>query len=260
MAVMPCWPLLVLLATDPQAARAQPDLVPRLDLTPRPDRLPPANRDEVVIGDYHLVRQEGGGYVAETEAFVARISADGAVAFGEKAKTPSAAVAPVMVVAGAVKSATSKTGRGSRTGRGLSSLISGFTQPKLTFSDEDLRHDRHHAQKMTFLDATASFREGLHAANDQAELARFRHRADAAAADRRTPARERRRTLFELWLECDEAERGAPARAAVEAVARERFPAGSADAYGEGELAELNRRAPAGHPFAPYAPEAAPRP
>jgi hypothetical protein len=121
-------------------------------------------------------------------------------------------------------------------------------QPTLTLGDDDLYKDSYHAQKMTFLDATASLRRKLQELHRAGELATFRKHIAALAADRRRPAAERRRQLFEQWAESE----GPAARAVVESVARQQFPAASPDAYRPGELAAFNRGQPPSDRFDPY--------
>jgi hypothetical protein len=126
--------------------------------------------------------------------------------------------------------------------------------PTLTLGDDDLYKDTYHAQKMSFLEATASLRQRLQSLSRDSALRAFRKRIADQAADRRRPAAERRRLLFEQWADCEDPPAGAAVRAAIESVARAQFPPGSADAYRADELEAFNRgRAPADR-FDPYRP------
>ncbi len=65
------------------------------------------------------------------------------------------------------------------------------------------------------------------------------------------PAWERRRILFELWLETDGGPAGAEARAEIERFIRTALPCGSRDAFTASELRAYAQAAP-GRRFAPY--------
>jgi hypothetical protein len=215
--------------------------------------VPPA-RNEVVIGRYHLKRRDDGRYEAKTEAFTALITSDGAVTFEAPKRLPGPAVWPILVAVEAVREATSAK-KSTPDPRGGASARPSLTRPTLTVSDEDLRKDPHHAAKMTFLETTAPFRESLQKANDKSALAAFESRVRDAARDPRRSPDQRRSDLFDLWLDCDEGPRGAPARTVVETVAARTFPAGAKNGYSPEELARFNARAPTGLRFSPYAPE-----
>lgn len=126
--------------------------------------------------------------------------------------------------------------------------------PTLTVGDDDLHRDSHHAQKMTFLDATASLRQRLRERHERAVLGSFRKQVDAQAGDRRRPPGLRRRLLFDQWAECEDSPRGRTARAVLEEVARARFPPASPDAFTPAELSTLNGDRAAGDRFDPYRP------
>jgi hypothetical protein len=108
------------------------------------------------------------------------------------------------------------------------------------------RHeDPYRAEKAAFMKATEAKRDELARRARQAQLrgslARLPSHLEAVWADRRAPARERRRVLFELWREAftgdgDEGAAGAEARAIIEAFIRNRLPEGSDDAYTDDEL------------------------
>jgi hypothetical protein len=134
------------------------------------------------------------------------------------------------------------------------------THPTLVVSDEELRHDSHHAAKMSFLEGTAMFREGLRAAWERktasAALGRLRTMVRTIAADESRPLAERHQLVFSLWDECDDSAGGVAARATIEEEAGRQFPSGETRGFTAAELARLN----AGHrtPFSPYRADAAP--
>jgi hypothetical protein len=216
--------------------------------------VPPSNdRNEVTIGRYRLQRLTGGAYEATTEVFTARIAADGAVTFKDRLRLPGQAVWPVLLAAEALRTATG--GRDDEPApAGQPILRPSIKRPTLVVSDEDLRRDPHHAAKMTFLETTGAFREGLRLNNERSALAAFGRHVQAVASDRARPPAQRRGDLFELWLDCDESPRGAPARALVESIAGRSFPAGGPQGYSAAELTRLNARAPQGLRFNPYPP------
>jgi hypothetical protein len=238
------WPLLLALGGDPAGVTAAP-----------PTRARPAGEPtDRLLGKYRLRLRAGGGYLCETIDFIATVAEDGTVAFRDPPRLPGPAVWPVLVVASGVKGATASAARSTSAGGGLLQGIKDAAQaPTLILSDEDLRHDPRHGPKMDFLEATAAFREDLRKASEEKALAQWRKRVEAVAGDRRRPAAERRRALFELWDECDESARGAPARAVVEAVVRATLPVGARDGYAAEELARLNRGRAQGRRFEPYA-------
>jgi hypothetical protein len=213
---------------------------------PPPAAIDRAHVGEIAVGRYWLQPAGDGGYQTETEVFVARVGADGSVTFTDKGKLPGQVVVPVLAAANVLK-ALGHAGGGVREG-----LKRTATSSALAFSEDDLRHDVHAAQKMSFLEATATWREGLRQANEARALVSFRRRIEAAAGDRTRTLEQRRRVLFDLWLECDDSPRGAPARAVIEAVIRERLPAGTPAAYTQAELTGLQRLTPKLR-FDPYA-------
>jgi hypothetical protein len=258
------WAPLVLLAADPLPVGQ----APASEVTQGPPG------QTITVGRYQLRRDDEGGYVSETEAFVARIAADGSVAFERKFRIPGPLVWPVMVAAQLLQDATNgkeADGRSTSAAHGTRIPTYNAKRPMLTLGEDDIRKDSHHAQKMTFLEATERLRARMRAAqpgtpapagqtaspdseaNDRA-LEAWRRRVEAVAGDRRRPAADRRRTLFELWDECDGSAQGAAARAAVEAAARRHFPPGHADAYRADELAAFNRGRAAAQRFDPYRP------
>jgi hypothetical protein len=106
---------------------------------------------------------------------------------------------------------------------------------------------------------------------DRRIKALYRELIDAWSADR--PAVARRKTIFDRWDECDESMRvklpgfedatdtriddlrrtaGERARDEIHAFIRRHIPKGSEDAYGDPEIAELNRNRKSKARFAPY--------
>ncbi len=259
------WALILLLAEAPTDARsthrtAGASTPPRVPAAAAP-RADPASlvpdgqltqqmgTGELVLGRFRLKPDKQGGYDSETERFTAHIAADGAVTFRERKRLPGPAVWPVLVAAQILKDATNRPAGGVPvSGAGGKALAYQVQKPTLTLGDDDLYRDSYHAQKMTFLDATASLRKQLQDIHQAASLARFRKHIDAQATDQSRPEAERRRLLFEQWAESE----GAAARATVESVARECFPAGGPHAYTLEELATMNRSRPPADRFDPY--------
>jgi hypothetical protein len=258
------WPLLVLLAADPLPAGP----APAGEVTgAQPGQT-------ITVGRYQLRGDDRGGYLSETEAFVARIAPDGSVAFSDRFRLPGPVVWPVMVAAQLLQDATNgKDAAGRSTSSAYGTKIPTYKAkvPTLTLGDDDLRKDSHHAQKMSFLEATERLRARMRAAQpgtpapaaakadpageaNERALESWRRRLEAVARDRGRPAADRRRTLFELWDECDGSAQGLAARAAVEATARRHFPPGHTDGYRADELATFNRGRPAPQRFDPYRP------
>ena len=90
---------------------------------------------------------------------------------------------------------------------------------------------------------------------DDAFLSTF---LDALWIDARWPVAYRRQLLFELWDECldegpdDLVLASTQARRTIEAFVRKRLPRGSADAFSDGELEQLNVRRESKEAFRPY--------
>ena len=225
-------------------------------LAPQPQAAQPAQAadlragvgpDQVKIGRYRLQQHKDGHYVVETESFVARIAEDGSVSFRDVPRLPGPLTAPIVAASQIVGAAT--TG-GWKATRKVAEAVA--TNPTLTVSEEDVRKDTHHAHKMTFLAETAPFREGLRRTRDRAALVGWGRRVNAIAGDRRVPAEQRRQTLFQLWLECEDSEAGDRARQAIEAAVRQHLPIGSRDAFTVKELQRLNAGRAPGARFQPY--------
>jgi hypothetical protein len=112
-------------------------------------------------------------------------------------------------------------------------------------------------KKQVFLERTRDRRAGMASGerahlSDEAVYALSQRLAAVWDDARRSPA-ERRRILFRLWDECEEAGAGAAARATILGFIRRRIPAGSPDAYTPADIDELNRGRTSAAPFAPYA-------
>lgn len=128
------------------------------------------------------------------------------------------------------------------------------------FNDEYLRalgQDPLAVEKAAFLSSTFEVRMALATRAQAAALAGAPSETPARLErlwdDQRLTARERRRLLFELWLEADRP--GAPAaaqvRRAIDDLIGRRLPPGSPDAYGAAELEQLRAR-PGAAGFDPY--------
>jgi hypothetical protein len=124
-------------------------------------------------------------------------------------------------------------------------------------SDEILRSlgdDPYAAEKARFLAATSAWRlerartYRVHSA--RAALADLDGQLARLWADSSFVASERRRLLFDLWLEMDASPEGKRGAALIEAFIRRTLPAGSPDAYTGRELETLNKMA-APRAFAP---------
>ncbi|AKF07080.1 hypothetical protein DB32_004229 [Sandaracinus amylolyticus] len=111
------------------------------------------------------------------------------------------------------------------------------------------------AERLRFLEETEELRDRLtdaHAARERAAaLSRLRARVRRIWAGS-GPAADRRRALFALWDDASEDEVGRTARDAIERFVREELPEGSADAYSDGELEQLNASRVSAERFAPY--------
>jgi hypothetical protein len=146
---------------------------------------------------------------------------------------------------------------------GTAALISG----KFDITDAIMKaagQDPYRAERMKMLDATREQRLALAAhertARQHEELARLPGRLRAIWGDAARPAVERRRLLFALWDECEEAPPGADRRASAGQTAREMIIAfiqshvarDSADGYGRAELVALNGARESRQRFDPY--------
>jgi hypothetical protein len=242
---------------------------------------PTERQDDVqLVGRYRLKPNGAGGYRWQGAGFTASIAADGSVRFESDAKLPSEVTVPVLAAAQAVKglrppprpggARPGAIAAGARRSDGpLGSVDQAVTNmvsnPTMVVSDEELRHDSHHAAKMSFLEETAKFRAGLRSAWDRkaasGALGQLRRTLRSIAADTSKPLADRHRLVFALWDECEDSPDGAAARAAIEEEAGRQFPQGTAQAFTVKELADLNagqKRAP----FSPYrlsSPSPAPR-
>jgi hypothetical protein len=108
--------------------------------------------------------------------------------------------------------------------------------------------------KARFLSATFEFRMKL-AIEERKHLMRealdtLPQRLDELWADTRYSLRERRRILYELWIEMDNTPDGARAGKMIEVFVQRRLPCGAADGYTPGELDAFRSR----HPERPFTP------
>jgi hypothetical protein len=237
------------------------------------------HQDDVqLVGRYQL-KPNHGGYSWHGDGFTAAVAVDGSVHFEEDVRLPGEATVPVVAVAQAVKgiNPTSRSAgtpprnkdyapaTGSSPSGGLVSALGRaatkmVTHPTLVVSDEELRHDSHHAAKMSFLEGTAKFREGLRAAwerkTNSGALGRLRTMVRTIAADESKPLAERHRLVFSLWDECDDSAGGVAARTTIEEEAGRQFPSGGVRGFTAAELAKLN--AGQRRPFSPYRADAVP--
>ena len=130
------------------------------------------------------------------------------------------------------------------------------------YNDEYLRsrgEDPLAQEKAAFLSATFDLRMELARRTHAAAISRAADEIPAQLAriwaDERLTVRERRRLLFEIWLDADDPD-SSPAgavRRAVETFVRERLPPGSPDAYPPAELERLRAR-PGAASFTPDPP------
>jgi hypothetical protein len=116
--------------------------------------------------------------------------------------------------------------------------------------------DPYRAQKASFLRATADWRLGLTRAQRDRQartaLANQERQLQAVWSNRRYTPAERRRLLFNLWLEMDrDSPAGRQGADGVIAFIRRRLPAGSQAAFTAEELRVMNEAA-APLRFAPY--------
>ena len=237
--------------------RPAPALVsPSAVLSPSPGATPPkkAGSDADLPGGYHLEPTGAGGYRWRGTGFTALVAADGAVRFENDLPLAAQTTVPVRALAQAIK----ESNQGSRNhldgrpdvapGGFLNALgrnaLRMVTNPTLVLNDEDLHHDSHHAAKMSFLEGTARFREGLRASHDRktASLAQdqIRQRVRSIAADQSMPIAQRHAVVFTLWDECADSPIGQAARASIEDEAGRQFPAGGPTAFRDDELSQLS--------------------
>jgi hypothetical protein len=215
------------------------------------------------------------GFTTDEDVFVARTARDGTVAFDDRRNLQVHVPLPTP----------------GRIARGLESWYDSLApgRPRLGDVDRDERipgdpgtggqpilgggfdltdgvmrasgQDPYAARKIAFLDRTRDERRRLAVAARSEDLreALHRTRADLERLWRAPgPAAEKRHVLFLLWDECAESgpeEVMATSRAvrgAIVAFVRRRLPAGSADAFTDGELARENARRTSAERFEPY--------
>lgn len=189
-----------------------------------------------------LVPTKAGGfyYAPAGGGFTATILPNGAVAFDENLASASFDDGPELY---------------SRMGLPSKDYSSG------SFSFTDAAHrlsgsDPYRTAKMCFLDDTQEIRLGLRERHQErvlaSSMAALRRSLDSIWNDASIQASERRRLLFETWDECNEGEAGRLARDVVETFIRAHLPRGSALAYSDVELEQLNAARMTAIPFVPY--------
>jgi hypothetical protein len=118
-----------------------------------------------------------------------------------------------------------------------------------------LGEDPNSFEKARFLTATSEWRQRLAEAQGDrrkdAALANQEKQLQAIWANRRYTFNERRRLLFNLWLEMDDSAEGRKGASNIVRFIRRQLPAGSAEAFTAAELAAMNRVA-APQRFDPY--------
>jgi hypothetical protein len=124
-------------------------------------------------------------------------------------------------------------------------------------TDEIMRSlgkDPHARDKARFLSATFEFRMKLAIEERKQQMREaldtFPQRLDELWADTRYSLRERRRILYELWIEMDNTPDGAKAGKMIELFIQRRLPCGATDGYTTGELDVFRAR----HPERPFTP------
>jgi len=148
---------------------------------------------------------------------------------------------------------------------GTAALLSGKFDVTDTLM-KALGQDPYRAERMKMLDATREQRLAL-AARDRTsrqrdELAALPARLRSIWSDAARPAAARRRLLFALWDECEEAPPGADRRGSAGQTARDAIVAfirahaaqGTADGYSHDELLALNAARESRQRFEPYQP------
>ena len=221
---------------------------------PRP-RHPPRPHPE-------LTPAGGGRLRADKGPFVAEVARDGAVTFKDRAPVAVHVHIPTRRELGRAIEHWQRDPRGAslENGGGLPPIISG----RFALNDMVMRwagQDPYAARKLAFMDRTRPRRMRMAAAERSLDLRdAVTHTPRLLVRVWRGPgsARQRRRLLFQLWDECaetgpDEVVAAARAvRAAIVAFVRRELPAGSAQAYSEGELDALNQARTSRERFRPY--------
>jgi hypothetical protein len=124
-------------------------------------------------------------------------------------------------------------------------------------TDEIMRSlgkDPHARDKARFLSATFEFRMKLAIEARKQDMMQaletFPRRLEDLWADTRYSPRERRRILYELWIQMDNTADGARAAKMIELFIRRRLPCGAVDGYTPAELGAFR----ASHPQQPFTP------
>jgi hypothetical protein len=210
-----------------------------------------------ILADWYLIPDKPVGTLAPNHPPVEVVMGNGEVRYLPPEGTSEGNPAPIMAPSMEIDGSGEKKDHG---GVATIPVLSGG----FDVSDAFMRkhgQDPYAAKKLAFLDSTRDERVqiGLKHQSQQLQAAPRMMQVNlerlwATTAD---PA-ARREALFELWDESAEdgspelVAAGAQVRGLVVAWIRAKLPAGSADAYGVDELAQLNRRRTSHAPFAPY--------
>lgn len=215
------------------------------------------------------------GQVIERPGFLARVAEDGSIAFDDRA--------PV-AVDGDLLSPAERLGQWKRSPQDFASGRDGtlhLLDGKFDITDAIMRatgQDPYRYEREKVLDATRNQRLALgaraRAARRRSALGDLPRMLGALWADGSQTFAERRRLLFQLWDECDEAparrgqsgdrtddvddegiaaSTGEVARARIVAFIRATLPSTGREAYSASELARLNASRESRQPFQPYA-------
>jgi hypothetical protein len=233
---------------------------------------------------YRINRRKQGDYLFESTPFSAVIQRDGSVQFRDKhgalgllIPLPRPLPAGTATLESSVREALGGARPGSRAappGRASAPpvlleiceqtpctdplQVVGAAGASFDVTEEMMRlfgEDPYRYEKARFLAVTAEWRARLVAVTrdrqKDAALANQHQQLLAIWRDRRYTPNERRRLLFNLWLEMDDSPQGRQGAAGIVSFIRQHAPAGSREAFTAGELAAMNSVA-APQRFEPY--------
>lgn len=256
--------------SDGERARPAPlDLSPRIDVGVPPSS-PPSPLELPARSDWSRpeseLRPDHGDYRIDDGPIAAKVRPDGSVALRDKSQWRL----PLPGRKDVVK--FYESWKRDPVGHAMGRLMPGGETVKVfeggmpDITDVVMRavgEDPYAARKLDLLDRTRDERAGIAAVHRRDSLREsipaLRRQLAALWRDRRLPAVERRRLLFDLWDECaetgsdDVVASAATARAVIVAFIRRKLPPGSRDAYTDAELRRLNASRTSSAPFAPYA-------
>jgi hypothetical protein len=242
---------------------------------------PGATQDQPLV--YRLNRRGKGDYIYVGGNFEALIARDGSVRFRERfgvwglllPLAPLPLPPGTRTLEGTVRAAV---GKGPRPSGGPAPAPAGTVVLEICDSTPCLDPDRvlgavfatfdlnelylralgddpNNFEKARFLVATSDWRQKLAASQldrrKEAALANQERQLQAIWGDRRYTANERRRLLFNLWLEMDDSPEGRQGATNIARFIRTKLPAGSPAAFTAAELAAMNAVA-APQRFDPY--------